>query len=66
MRKVTLRIVPFFMICYLFSRIDRTNLSFAAIEMNADLSIAATVNGWAASIFFFSYTLFEVPSNPVL
>lgn len=66
LRKVTLRIVPFFMVCYLFAYIDRTNMGFAALEMNADLSISATIYGWAASIFFISYLAFEVPSNLIL
>ncbi|RTL47864.1 MAG: MFS transporter [Bradyrhizobiaceae bacterium] len=66
LKKVTVRIIPFFMVCYLFAYVDRTNMGFAALQMNADLSISATVYGWAASIFFMSYLLFEVPSNLIL
>lgn len=66
LRRVTIRIIPFFMVCYLFAYIDRTNLGFAALQMNADLSISATVYGTAVSMFFVSYMLFEVPSNLML
>src|SRR5207247_7074403 len=33
MQKVTLRIVPFLMVCYFVSFLDRVNLGFAALEM---------------------------------
>jgi len=33
MRRVTLRIVPFLMVCYFVSFLDRVNLGFAALQM---------------------------------
>jgi MFS transporter, ACS family, tartrate transporter len=41
-------------------------VSFAALTMNEDLSLAPTVYGWGAGIFFIGYFLFEVPSNLAL
>ena len=64
MRRVTLRIVPFLMVCYFISFLDRVNLGFAALQMVEDLHFSATVFGFGAGIFFVSYFLFEVPSNP--
>ena len=32
-RRVTLRIVPFLMVCYFISFLDRVNLGFAALQM---------------------------------
>jgi hypothetical protein len=66
MRRVTLRIVPFLMVCYFISFLDRVNLGFAALQMVEDLHFSATVFGFGAGIFFVSYFLFEVPSNLLL
>src|SRR5262245_18474801 len=66
MRQVTLRIVPFLMVAYFVSFVDRVNLGFAALEMVKDLHLSATVFGFGGGIFFVSYFLFEVPSNLVL
>src|SRR4029077_16701227 len=66
MRQVTLRIVPFLMVCYFISFLDRVNFGFAALQMVKDLHFSATVFGFGAGIFFVSYFLFEVPSNLLL
>lgn len=66
MRRVTLRIVPFLILCYFVAFLDRVNVGFAALTMNKELGITATVYGQAAGIFFLSYFLFEVPSNLAL
>src|SRR5262245_7714597 len=65
-RKVALRIVPFLMICYFVSFVDRVNLGFAALDMVRDLRLSPTVFGFGGGIFFLSYFLFEVPSNLLL
>ena len=54
------------MLMFFFSLIDRTNISFAALQMNEDLGFSPTAYGFAAGIFFVGYCLFEVPSNLVL
>jgi ACS family tartrate transporter-like MFS transporter len=66
MRKVSWRLLPLVVAGYLVAYIDRTNISFAALTMNADLGFSATLYGWGAGIFFLGYALFEVPSNMVL
>src|ERR1044071_3673462 len=65
-RRVTLRIVPFLMVCYFISFLDRVNLGFAALEMVKDLHLSSTVFGFGGGIFFVSYFFFEVPSNLLL
>ena len=65
-RRVTLRLVPFLMVCYFVSFVDRVNLGFAALQMVRDLRLSSTVFGLGGGIFFLSYFLFEVPSNLVL
>ncbi|HVZ22781.1 MAG TPA: MFS transporter, partial [Vicinamibacterales bacterium] len=65
-RRVTLRLVPFLMVCYFVSFLDRVNLGFAALQMNRDLHLSSTAFGLGGGIFFLSYFLFEVPSNLLL
>jgi len=54
------------MLFYVLSYIDRVNLGFAALTMNADLALSATVFGVATAAFYVTYILFEVPSNLML
>jgi len=65
-RKVSWRIVPLFIVCFLFAYLDRVNISFAKLQMAADLGFSETVYGLGASLFFVGYFLFEVPSNVLL
>lgn len=64
--KVALRILPFLMVCYFVSFLDRVNLSFAALQMVKDLKFSPAVFGLGGGLFFVSYFLFEVPSNLLL
>lgn len=66
MRKVTWRLIPFLTVCYLLALIDRGNIGMASLQMNADLGLTKKVFGFAGSLFFFAYFLFEVPSNLAL
>jgi MFS transporter, ACS family, tartrate transporter len=65
-RKAALRFVPLLTIAYLFNYLDRTSLGFAALTMNQQLGLSAGQFGFAAGIFFLSYSVFEVPSNLML
>jgi ACS family tartrate transporter-like MFS transporter len=62
-RKVAWRLLPFLCLIYFVAYLDRVNIGFAALTMNADLGLSATQYGFGAGIFFWSYFLFEVPSN---
>ena len=64
--KVTRRIVPFLMICYLVAYLDRVNVGFAKLQMSTDLHFSDTVYGLGAGIFFIAYFLVEIPSNIIL
>ena len=65
-KKMNIRIIPFIMLLYLIAYIDRSNISVAALQMNADLALTAEMYGIAAGIFYISYIIFEVPSNVIL
>jgi D-galactonate transporter len=64
--KVSRRIIPFLMLCYLGAYLDRVNVGFAKLQMLNDLRFSETIYGMGAGIFFLGYFLFEVPSNIVL
>lgn len=66
MRLVAWRLLPFLMLCYFVSFVDRVNAGFAALEMNKDLNLSPAVFGLGGGLFFVSYFLFEVPSNLAL
>ena len=50
--KCAWRLIPFMGLLYLINFIDRTNVSFAALTMNADLGFSPAVFGLGAGIFF--------------
>lgn len=66
MRRVAIRIVPFLMVCYFVSFLDRVNVGFAALQMVKELRLSPTVFGLGGGIFFLTYFLCEVPSNLLL
>ena len=66
MRKVTLRLIPFLMLCYFFCLLDRSNIGVAALQMNSRLGLSAAAYGLGGSLLFVTYFLFEVPSNLML
>ena len=65
-RKLTRRILPFLFLAFVVAYIDRVNVSFAKLQMLADLHLSETVYGIGAGIFFLGYFIFEVPSNLIL
>jgi MFS transporter, ACS family, tartrate transporter len=65
LRKVGWRIVPLVLLMFLFSIVDRANVSFAALSMNRDLHIDPAAFGAAAGLFFVGYFIFEVPANVI-
>lgn len=65
-RKIMKRILPFVLILYIIAFVDRVNMGYAALEMNAELALSAEVFGLLSGIFFVGYFLFEIPSNILL
>jgi ACS family tartrate transporter-like MFS transporter len=65
-RKTTLRILPFVMLLYFVSFLDRVNVGFAALRMNKAIGITPEMFGLGGGIFFLGYFLLEVPSNLIL
>ena len=66
MRKIAWRLIPFMGLLYFVAFLDRVNIGFAALTMNADLGLTPRMFGLASGIFFLGYVLFEVPSNIIM
>jgi MFS transporter, ACS family, tartrate transporter len=66
MRKATWHLIPLIATGYGVAYMDRVNIGFAALHMNADLNFSNTVFGVGAGIFFLSYAACEIPSNLLL
>jgi len=60
------RLLPLLFLLYVIAFLDRINIGFAALTMNADLGITSAQFGLLTGIFFWGYFLFGVPSNLLL
>jgi len=65
-RKVIFRILPILLLCYMAAYLDRVNIGFAKLDMLNDLQFSNTIYALGASMFFWGYLIFEVPSNLLL
>ncbi|TQM14617.1 MFS transporter [Pseudonocardia kunmingensis] len=66
LRKIMWKFIPLLWCCYFALYLDRLNVSVAALTMNEDLGISPAVFGLVAGVFFWTYSLLEVPSNYVV
>ena len=64
--KVSWRIIPLLVVCYMVAYLDRINIGYAQLQMKQVLTFSDAVYGLGAGIFFIGYFLFEVPSNLML
>ena len=64
--KISRRFVPLMIAAAFLAYLDRVNVSFAALGMNADIGLSSAAYGFGAGIFFVTYVLVEVPSNLIL
>jgi MFS family permease len=66
MKRLNLKLIPFLMLLYMVAYIDKSNISVAALQMNADLGLTARMYGLGVGLFFLTYILLEVPSSLIL
>src|ERR687890_187618 len=66
LRRIRWRLLPFLGLLYIVSYLDRVNVSFAKLTMNASIGIDDATYALGAGIFFIGYFLFDVPSNLIL
>lgn len=65
-RKCAVRLLPFLVLMYAISFVDRANVGFAKIAFQADTGLSDAAYAFGAGIFFVGYAIFEVPSNLIL
>ena len=61
--KLRMHILPFVMLLYFVSFLDRVNVGFAAFSMNKAIGLTSTAYGFGSGIFFLGYIVFQVPAN---
>lgn len=66
LRRVTRRLAILLFVVYVLNYLDRTNISIAKENMQADIGLSEVAYGLGAGLFFVGYVLFEVPSNLIL
>ena len=62
LRKLNRHIVTKFFLMTVLCYIDRTNLAFAALQLNKSLGFTERVYGLGSGVFFVGYALFQVTS----
>ena len=65
-RRFSWRLLPFLFFLYLIASIDRSNVAFAALQMNHDLGFSASACGFGAESSLLVIVYLEIPSNLIL
>lgn len=60
------RLIPFMALLYVVFFLDRVNVGFAGLTMNADLNFSPSVYGLGAGLLFIGFCVFSVPSSVIL
>lgn len=64
--KISWRLLPLLIVCYIIAFLDRVNIGFAQLQMRETLTFSDEAYAFGAGVFFVGYFLFEVPSNLIL
>jgi len=60
------RLLPFLLLMYIVSVLDRANIGFAKQALQSSRGISEAAYALGAGLFFCTYSLFEIPSNLIL
>jgi MFS family permease len=66
MDKAQKKLVPFVLVMYILSFLDRANIGFAKQAFQLDTGVSDAAFALGAGIFFLGYAVFEVPSNIIM
>ncbi|HEV8003739.1 MAG TPA: MFS transporter [Planctomycetaceae bacterium] len=66
LRRVAVRLLPLLLLAYIANLLDRNNVGFAKLTMQADLQMSDAAFAFGTGMFYFGYLVFEVPSNLIL
>lgn len=62
-KKLSRRLLPIIVLLVVLNYLDRSNLGFAALQMNEQLGFSPKVFGIGASFFFVGYVLSQIPAT---
>lgn len=65
-RKMAVRVLVGVFLTIFINYIDRTNLAFASVQLNADIGLSPSIYGLGSGLFFIAYAFFQLPSNIAL
>jgi sugar phosphate permease len=65
-RKVSWRLLPFILACYVINYLDRVSIGYAKLQFLSELHLNEAIFGMITAVFFFGYIVFEIPSNLLL
>ncbi len=60
------RLLPFLLLMYVVSVLDRANIGFAKQALHDSRGISEAAYAMGAGLFFLTYALFEIPSNLIM
>src|SRR3977135_2089971 len=64
--KISWRILPFLILCYMIAFLDRINIGYAQLQMKQTLTFSDATYGFGAGIFFVGSSLLKFPSTWLL
>lgn len=64
--RVYRRVIPLIMLLVIVNFIDRSNVGFAALQMNEQLGFSPRTFALGASVFFIGYLVCQIPANLVI
>ncbi|HTK36545.1 MAG TPA: MFS transporter [Caulobacteraceae bacterium] len=62
-RRITWRLIPFLIICYISAFVDRSNIGIAKLQLSRDIGLTEAMYGLGGGLFYLGYSMLEVPSN---
>jgi MFS transporter, ACS family, tartrate transporter len=63
MARIQWRILPLLFCIFILNYLDRVNIGFAALRMNADIGLTPEIFGLGAGVLFAGYILLEIPAG---
>src|ERR1700733_2696985 len=66
MLRVQRHILPLLSCIFVLNYLDRVNIGFAALRMNADIGLTSEIFGLGASVLFVGYIMLEIPAGLIM
>lgn len=64
--KTSVRLIPFMLMLYILSFLDRSNIGFAKDAYSLDVGLSDEAFAFGAGVFFIAYAFLGVPANMMM